>query len=192
MDLITKNLKIVLGSQSPRRKELLSGLGVDFEIRVADIIEDFPTDLAISKVAEFIAKKKLVELQKTSSLDELIICSDTIVVVGNEILGKPFDRNEAEKMLQKLSGKSHLVISGVAMGDSKKTRLFSDETTVSFKQLSEDEIAYYLDNYEPYDKAGSYGVQEWIGMMGITKMEGSYFTVMGFPIHLVYSELKKW
>jgi septum formation protein len=192
MDLIDKKLKLILGSQSPRRKELLSGLNVDFEIRVANIVEDYPSGLPILEVAEFIANKKLDALKKASTSNELIICSDTIVVLGDEILGKPSDRKEAEKMLQSLSGKSHVVISGVAMGDSKKVVVFSDETRVTFKFLTQNEIDYYLDNYEPYDKAGAYGIQEWIGMMGITKMEGSYFTVMGFPIHLIYKELKNW
>jgi septum formation protein len=192
MDIIDKKLKIILGSQSPRREELLRGLDVDFEIRVANIEEDFPSNLPIPEIAEYIANKKLAALKKSSHPNELIICSDTIVVLNNEILGKPSNRNEAEEMLNKLSGKEHTVISGVAMGDSNKHVAFSDETKVTFKPLSQNEIDYYLDNYEPYDKAGSYGVQEWIGMMGITKMEGSYFTVMGLPVHLVYGELKNW
>lgn len=192
MDIIDKNLTITLGSQSPRREELLRGLDIDFKIRVADIVEDFPNDLPIPEIAEYIAKKKLNALKKSGDADELIICCDTIVVLNNEILGKPQDRNEAEEMLHKLSGKCHSVISGVAMSDSNKEITFSDETKVTFKPLTQNEIDYYLDNYEPYDKAGSYGVQEWIGMMGITKMEGSYFTVMGLPIHLVYKELKNW
>ncbi len=192
MDLIDKKYSIILGSQSPRRKELLEGLDIDFEIRVADIVEDFPNDLAIPEVPEFIAKKKLLALKDNAQSNELFICSDTIVVLNNEILGKPQNRMEAEEMLKKLSGNSHVVISGVAMSDSNKEISFSDQTTVTFKALSEFEINYYLDHYKPYDKAGSYGVQEWIGMMGITKMEGSYFTVMGLPIHLVYKELKNW
>lgn len=192
MDLIDTKFNIVLGSQSPRRKELLAGLDIKFEIRVADILEDFPADMPTKEVAEFIAIKKLQELKKSSNHKELIICSDTIVVLNNEILGKPVNREEAESMLRKLSGNSHVVISGVAMSDGNKEISFSDETKVTFKVLSSQEINYYLDNYKPYDKAGSYGVQEYIGMMGITKMEGSYFTVMGLPIHLVYSELKNW
>jgi septum formation protein len=192
MDLISGNLRLILGSQSPRRKELLKGLDVQFDIRVADIIEDFPEDLPIPLVAEYIAKKKLAALKENCQKNDLIICSDTIVVLENEILGKPLNRIEAEIMLKKLSGKVHNVISGVAMGDSTKEVVFSDQTTVTFKELSQDEIDYYLDHYQPYDKAGSYGVQEWIGMTGISKMEGSYFTVMGLPIHLVYQELKNW
>jgi len=190
--MINPNHKIILGSQSPRRKELLAGLDVSFDIRIANIVEDFPADLAIPEIAEFIAKKKLDELFKTAKKNELIICSDTIVVLNEEILGKPIDRQEAKEMLRKLSGNTHVVITGVAMGDNTKQISFSDQTAVTFKILSETEIDYYLDNYKPYDKAGSYGVQEWIGMMGITKMEGSYFTVMGLPIHLVYSELNNW
>lgn len=192
MDLIDQNIQIILGSQSPRRKELLKSLDVNFQIRVADIIEDYPHDLAIPLVAEFIAKKKFSALKEGILPRELIICCDTIVVIDSEIIGKPKDRVEAEEMLKKLSGKTHLVISGVAMGDQTKEIYFSDETKVTFKSLSQSEIDYYLKYYSPYDKAGSYGVQEWIGMIGITKMVGSYFTVMGLPIHMVYEQLKNW
>ncbi len=190
--MINLNHKIILVSQSPRRKELLAGLDLSFNIRIADIVEDFPTELPIPEIAEFIAKKKLDKLFKTAEKNELIICSDTIVVLNEEILGKPTDRKEAREMLRKLSGNTHVVITGVAMGDKRKQISFSDQTAVTFKILSETEIDYYLNNYKPYDKAGSYGVQEWIGMIGITKMEGSYFTVMGLPVHLVYSELNNW
>ncbi|MFA7272896.1 MAG: Maf family protein [Crocinitomicaceae bacterium] len=186
------NRKIILGSQSPRRKELLAGLDIDFTIRVADIVEDFPEDLPIPQIAEYIARKKMHALRDSMREEELIICSDTIVVIHNEILGKPVDRKEATAMLQKLSGNTHKVITGVAMADQFKEISFSDQTLVTFKKLTLEEIDYYLDHYQPYDKAGSYGVQEWIGMMGIVKMDGSYFTVMGLPVHLIYDYLSKW
>jgi septum formation protein len=192
MDLNKKWDKVILGSQSPRRKELLKGLDIEFEIRVADIDESFPVEMKTDEVGEFIAQNKLDAIQRTNNLNELIICSDTIVVLGNEILGKPTDKLDAARMLKKLSGKTHLVISSVAMADTNKKLTFSDKTEVTFKNLSEEEIEYYLENYAPYDKAGSYGVQEWIGMTAITKMDGSYFTVMGLPVHRVYEEMKNW
>ncbi len=184
--------KIILGSQSPRRKELLKGLDIEFDIRVADIDESYPDDLEIRKIAEYIAKNKLKAIQPASKENELIICSDTIVVLNNEILGKPADTFEAKEMLKKLSGQTHTVITAVAMSDNSKEISFSDETKVTFKSLNDQEIDYYLKHYAPYDKAGSYGVQEWIGMMAITNMNGSYFTVMGLPVHKVYEALLNW
>jgi septum formation protein len=192
MDVNKKWNTIVLGSQSPRRKELLKGLNIEFEVRVADIDESFPDSLETEKVAEYIAINKLKALAPHANSNELIICSDTIVVLKNEILGKPTDRVDATRMLEKLSGQTHTVITSVAMSDGWKDLVFSDETKVTFKNLTKTEIKYYLDNYMPYDKAGSYGVQEWIGMVAITKMEGSYFTVMGFPVHKVYEAMVAW
>lgn len=192
MDLNKKWDKIILGSQSPRRKELLAGLDVNFVIQVADIDESYPEDMPSYMVGEFIAKNKLNAIPRTDQKNELIICSDTIVVLGDEILGKPVDKNDAAGMLRKLSGQVHMVISAVAMADANKEVVFSEQTEVTFKTLSEEEIEYYLDNYTPYDKAGSYGVQEWIGMTAITKMNGSYFTVMGLPVHRVYEEMTNW
>lgn len=192
MDLEKKWSRIILGSQSPRRKELLAGLDIQFDIQVADIDEYFSESMETSDVAEFIAKNKLKAIQSLTNEGELIICSDTIVVLDGNILGKPKNKAEATKMLATLSGRTHLVISAVAMADDNKQVSFSDKTEVTFKDLSSEEIDYYLSNYEPYDKAGSYGVQEWIGMMGITNMNGSYFTVMGLPVHRVYETLKSW
>lgn len=192
MDLNTKWKRIVLGSQSPRRKELLAALDIEFEIRVADIDECYPADMETEQIGEFIAKNKLYALQGQNPTDELIICSDTLVVLGTEILGKPANKQEAKEMLQKLSGATHRVITAVAMADSRKQLAFSDETRVTFKTLASEEIDYYLDRYAPYDKAGSYGVQEWIGMTAITHMDGSYFTVMGLPVHRVYDAMLNW
>ncbi len=192
MDLNKKWDKIILGSQSPRRKELLSGLDIDFEVRVADIDESYPSSLEIDKVAEYIAMNKLKALSPSSNKNELIICSDTIVVLNEEILGKPVDKTDAQQMLEKLSGQTHTVITAVAISDGNQEKVFSDSTKVTFKTLSNSEIEYYLENYTPYDKAGSYGVQEWIGMMAIIKMEGSYFNVMGLPVHKVYETLVAW
>ncbi len=191
MDVINK-YKIILGSQSPRRKELLSGLDIPFEIRVPDVDESFSDSMPINEIAEFIALKKWNTLIQEAKQDELVICCDTIVVVGNEILGKPKDKQEGKEMLQKLSGKQHTVISGVVMGTLTDRISFSDKTNVYFSEINEDELEYYLENYRPYDKAGSYGVQEWIGMMAIKKMEGSFYNVMGLPVHKVYTALKNW
>lgn len=192
MDLNSKWDRIVLGSQSPRRKELLAGLDIQFDVEVANIDESYPNDLPIPQVAEYIAKNKLKALHNPSKKSELVICSDTIVVLKEEILGKPKHEEEANRMLQRLSGQTHTVISAVAMVDDQKEISFSDETKVTFKDLTNEEIDYYLANYVPYDKAGSYGVQEWIGMMAIQNMNGSYFTVMGLPVHKVYEQLVTW
>ena len=191
MDVI-KKYKIILGSQSPRRKELLSGLDIPFEIRVPDVDESFSDAMPTNEIAEFIALQKWNILMKEAKKDELVICCDTIVVLGNEILGKPKDKQEGKEMLRKLSGKRHTVISGVVMGTLSEKISFSDETQVYFTALGEDELDYYLENYRPFDKAGSYGVQEWIGMIAIEKMEGSFYNVMGLPIHKVYTALKNW
>ncbi len=192
MDLNKKWDKIILGSQSPRRKELLEGLDIRFEIKVANIDESYPSEMPKEEIAEFIANNKLTAIQKITPPNQLIICSDTVVVLNNEILEKPKDKGDAENMLAKLSGQTHVVVSAVAMTDGRKQLSFSDETEVTFKTLTEEEIDYYLTHYAPYDKAGSYGVQEWIGMMGISNMNGSYFTVMGLPVHKVYDALKNW
>ena len=191
MDLI-KNHKIILGSQSPRRKELLAGLDIPFVVRVADIDESFPSTMSIPKIAEYVATNKWKALISDSKEDELIICSDTVVALGDTILEKPKDKEDGKRMLGELSGKMHTVITGVALGTKNNFRSFSDSTDVCFVELSEDEIDYYLSNYEPYDKAGSYGVQEWIGMMAIEKLEGSFYNVMGLPVQKLYQVLKNW
>ncbi len=191
MDVINQ-FKIILGSQSPRRKELLSGIDIPFEIRIPDVDESFPDSLPKEVIAEYIAELKWRALIEKASEKELILCCDTIVVIDDEILGKPANKEEGLVMLRKLSGKKHIVISGVVMGTKHKKISFSDETQVYFAHLEEDELIYYLENYAPYDKAGSYGVQEWIGMMAIEKMEGSFYNVMGLPVHKVYRALKNW
>ncbi|MEJ6492610.1 MAG: Maf family protein [Flavobacteriales bacterium] len=191
MDVI-KNHTIILGSQSPRRKKLLAGLDIPFEVRVADIDESFPSNMPIPKIAEYVATQKWKALISNSKDDELIICSDTVVVLDKTILEKPKDKKDGKQMLQKLSGQKHTVITGVALGTRNEFHSFSDSTHVYFANLSAEEIDYYLDNYEPYDKAGSYGVQEWIGMMAIEKLEGSYYNVMGLPVQKLYQVLKNW
>lgn len=181
--------KIILASNSPRRRELLGGLGIDFEVRVLkDIDESFPTNLPALEVAQYIAEKKAAAY--TASDGELILTADTIVVVGEEILGKPHDAADARRMLRLLSGRTHQVVTGVCLHAADKRRSFSVVSDVEFKQLSEEEIDYYVDRYRPFDKAGAYGIQEWIGYIGVTSLRGSYFNVMGLPIQRIYEELR--
>lgn len=184
------NKKIILASNSPRRKELLKGLDVDFEIRIIKgIDEHYPPHLPPRKVAQYIAGKKAEAY--TIGQEELLITADTIVVVGNEILGKPKDEAEASFMLRKLSGKTHHVVTGVCLATTTERRLFDVCTEVTFKELSDTEINYYISHYHPLDKAGAYGIQEWIGYIGVTALNGSYFNVMGLPVQRIYQEIKR-
>lgn len=181
-------MKIILASNSPRRKELLGGLGVDFEVKVLKgVDESYPESLLATDVAEYIAAEKAAAY--TVKDDELLITADTVVIVGRDILGKPADAADACGMLRELSGKTHQVVTGVCLTTSKEQRRFSVTTDVTFKQLSDAEINYYVDKYKPYDKAGAYGIQEWIGYIGVTALSGSYYNVMGFPVQRVYEEL---
>ena len=186
-----KQYHIVLASNSPRRRELLGGLGIDFQVKVLpDVSENFPENLPVERVAEFIAKEKAEAYREAMQANELIITADTIVVVGSEVLGKPAGPDEARSMLQKLSGCSHQVITGVCLTTLQEQRCFSVTTHVTFKQLSQEEIDYYIATYQPFDKAGAYGIQEWIGYIGVTRLEGSYFNVMGLPVQRIYTELQ--
>lgn len=186
--------KIVLASQSPRRHQLLKGLDIEFDIVVKPTNEDFDPTMTVEKVPEFLAIHKAEqfqsELEKNPSL--LIITADTVVAIENSILNKPTDRNDAIKMLKTLSGKMHTVITGVCIKTLNKTVSFSTHTKVFFKQLEDTEIEYYIDHYAPYDKAGSYGVQEWIGYICIDKIEGSYYNVMGLPVQDLYEHLRNF
>ena len=182
--------KIVLASNSPRRKELLAGLGFDFEVRVIDgIDESYPASLPAAQVAQYIAEKKADAYRATLRPDELIITADTVVIVGDDILGKPADAADAARMLREISGRTHQVTTGVSLLTLQKQRSFSVTTDVTFKQLSDEEIVYYVENYRPFDKAGAYGIQEWIGYVGVTGLRGSYFNVMGLPVQRIYSEM---
>ena len=180
---------IVLGSQSPRRKELFAGLNLPFSIEVREIDESFPGDMIPETVPEYLAKLKALPFRPDFINDRLLITADTIVLIEGQILGKPLDYPHAFKMLQHLSGKRHVVVTGVCLTSVEKQNTFSDHTDVWFKNLSDEEIDYYLTHYHPYDKAGSYGVQEWIGYVAIEKIEGSYFNVMGLPVQRLYEEL---
>ena len=185
-----KGKKLILGSQSPRRKELLASLDLDFKVITKNIDETYPNGLSNKEIAEYLANLKSTVFKPKSN--EIIITADTIVCVGNEILGKPSRKIEAIQMLKKLSDRAHEVITGVSIKSMNNEYTFSDTTSVHFGKLTYDEIDYYIDTYKPYDKAGSYGIQEWIGQIGITKIEGSYFNVMGLPVHRVYAELLKF
>lgn len=183
--------KIILASNSPRRKELLAGIDVPFEVRVMDgIDESYPDTLPIQDIAEYIAKKKATAYRETMAGDELVITADTIVVLGSKVMGKPHDANEASSMLRQLSGQTHQVITGVTLTTKERQMSFSVETDVTFKNLSDEEIDYYVTHYRPFDKAGAYGIQEWIGHIGVTGMSGSYFNVMGLPVQRIYEALK--
>jgi septum formation protein len=183
--------KIILASNSPRRKELLAGIDVPFEVRVMDgIDESYPNTLPIQDIAEYIAKKKATAYRETMAGDELVITADTIVVLGSKVMGKPHDANEASCMLRQLSGQTHQVITGVTLTTQERQMCFSVETDVTFKNLSDEEIDYYVIHYRPFDKAGAYGIQEWIGHIGVTGMSGSYFNVMGLPVQRIYEALK--
>ncbi len=194
--MILENLKgkqVILASQSPRRQELLKGIGVDFKVLVKNgIEEDFDPEMHFSEVATYLARKKASAYNQEIADNAIIITADTIVCTDNDILNKPADRVDAVRMLRCLSGKQHKVITGVCIKSSMYESCFSAESIVFFKDLESYEIDYYVDNFKPYDKAGAYGIQEWIGYIGITRIEGSYFNVMGFPIQMVYEELKKF
>ena len=180
--------KLILASNSPRRKELLGGLGIPFEVRVLQgIDETYPDTIPSNEIAEFIATNKAKAYEV--SADEILITADTVVIVDDEILGKPADADDARQMLRKLSGKSHHVITGVCLKGYDKQKTFSVDTEVTFKTLSETEIDYYVTHYKPFDKAGAYGIQEWIGYIGVTSLLGSYFNVVGFPVQRIYDEL---
>ena len=187
------NYKLILASNSPRRKELLAGLGMPFEVRVLqDIDEQYPDDLPVNEVARYIAKEKADAYRRIIGPDELVITADTVVIVGDEILGKPVDEADAVRMLKLLSGRTHQVKTGVCLLTVEKESCFDVTTDVTFKALSDDEIHYYVDHYRPFDKAGAYGIQEWIGYIGVTGLHGSYYNVMGLPVQRIYQELTKY
>ena len=191
--MVAKDYKIILASNSPRRKELLAGIDVQFEVRVIqDIDESYPADLPTKDIAEYISHKKAAVYQQQMAPDELIITADTIVVLGNEVMGKPHDEADARRMLGELSGRTHQVITGVTLTTIQKQISFSVETDVTFKALSDSEIDYYVSHYKPFDKAGAYGIQEWIGHIGVTGLQGSYFNVMGLPVQRIYEALSNF
>ena len=181
-----------MASGSPRRRELLAGLDIDFEVRVLpDVDESYPEGLTGVEIAQAISRKKADAYRKTLQDKELIITADTIVYMRGEVIGKPTDEEEARNMLRKLSGRVHQVVTGVTLLSKDFERSFVSVSNVTFSKLTNDEIEYYVNNYHPLDKAGAYGIQEWIGFVGVERIEGSYFNVMGLPIQRLYQELKK-
>ena len=189
----TKRKKIILGSNSPRRKELLAGLDIDFQVDTRNTFEEtYDTGTPQERIPEILSEGKSYGFHRPLENDEILITSDTLVLCGKHVMGKPHSREEAIDMIRHLSGCEHKVITAITLRDSACCRTLSDTALVHFRNLTDREIEYYVDKYRPFDKAGAYGIQEWIGYMGIDKIEGSYFTIMGLPVHLVYQELVKF
>ena len=189
--MLQLNKPLVLASNSPRRQQLMRDAGFEFTVKVKDTNEDFPKTMPAQEVPAYLARKK-AEAFRQELNNEIVITADTIVVIENEILNKPKDVIEASQMLRKLSGRQHQVITGVCLMTQENTESFIDIAQVFFKELTDFEIDYYIKTCRPFDKAGAYGVQDFIGMVGIPRMEGSYFTVMGLPVHKVYEALSKY
>jgi septum formation protein len=187
-----KNKRVILASKSPRRTELLRGLGLDFISKTKDTEEDFPEDMDPFFVPRYLAEKKALAFKEDLEEQDLLITADTVVIVDGTILNKPTDTAEALRMLEKLSGNVHQVVTGVCMMDWRKTVIFEDQTEVHFKALDREELLDYIERFQPFDKAGAYGVQEWIGYVAVYKMVGSFYNVMGLPVHRIYEELKRW
>ena len=185
------NRPIVLASSSPRRQYLMKEAGFNFTTEKPDVDESFPKDLPVDQVARYLAEKK-AEYFRLTMKDEIVVTADTVVILNDEIINKPEDRTEAIRMLTALSGKTHIVMTGVCILSKEREESFDDLTVVTFQALKQKEIEFYVDSYKPYDKAGAYGAQDWIGMVAIQKIVGSYFNVMGLPIHKVYEHLTNW
>ena len=184
--------KVILASGSPRRRELMAGLGVNYEVRILpDVDESYPNTLQGEEIPLYIAKEKADAYIPMMQPDELIITADTIVWLDGKVLGKPRDREDALQMLRTMSGRTHKVFTGVCITTTDWQRSFTAQTEVRFATLSEDEIIYYIDNFKPMDKAGAYGVQEWIGFIGVENISGSYYNIMGLPVQKLYRELLK-
>lgn len=183
---------IILGSASPRRKELLQEIGLEFKIKTTDKDEKHPNDIDDNKIAEFLAKQKSSFLSEDLKDNELLITADTIVSFNNQLLHKPINKDSAFQTLSKLSGNTHKVITGVCIKTKQKEVVFSTTTKVIFNQISDKEINFYINNYNPFDKAGAYGIQDWIGQIGIKKIEGSYSNVVGLPTSELYEHLKSF
>ena len=182
---------IILASKSPRRQELLRGMGVDFEILTKETPEDFPADLPLDEVPKYLSlQKSLAFTDEELPTEYLLITSDTVVICEGEILGKPKDREEAARMLQLLSGKTHHVVTGVTVRSAEKCESFAVSSNVTFAELNDEEIDHYIEHCKPFDKAGAYGIQEWIGYVGICGLEGSFYNVMGLPTRKLYECLK--
>ena len=187
-----KNYNFILGSNSPRRKEILKEIGLEFSIYPSNIDENFNKEIELKDIPVFLAEKKANALKNKLKENDILITADTIVIYKNELLSKPENSYQAKEMLEKLSGKSHKVITGVCLLSKNNKSIFSSKTIVTFNDLDKFEIEFYVNKYKPFDKAGSYGIQEWIGLIGVKKIEGSYTNVVGLPASMVYTELKKF
>ncbi|WP_196892693.1 Maf-like protein [Aureivirga marina] len=186
---LLENKKIILASKSPRRQQFFKDLGIDFTVKTKEVEEIYPEELEGEEITNYLAELKALAFDEELQDDEILVTSDTIVWLKGKALGKPKDKKDAFMMLQKLSGRKHKVITSVCLKSKNKVLTFSETTVVHFEKLSSEEIDFYLDTYKPYDKAGSYGIQDWIGLIGVKKIKGSYFNVVGLPVHRVYREL---
>ena len=188
-----KGKKIILGSNSPRRKELLAGLDIEFTVDTGNTFEEvYSEDTPHERIPEVLSEGKSYGFHRALEEGEILITSDTLVLCGDRVMGKPHSREEAIDMLRCLSGREHKVITAITVRDCESCTTSSDTAIVRFKELTANEIEYYIDNFKPFDKAGAYGIQEWIGYIGIGQIQGSFFTIMGLPVHLVYQELLKF
>ena len=187
----TKGKKIILGSASPRRRELLAGLDLEFTVDTGNTFDEvYDDDVPTDDIPSVLSKGKSYGFHRVLENDEILITSDTLVLCADRVMGKPHSREEAIDMLKTLSGRDHKVITAITIRDNTKCRTYSETAVVHFKSITNSEIEYYVDAYKPFDKAGAYGIQEWVGYIGIDRIDGSYFTIMGLPVHLVYSELQ--
>ena len=187
-----KNYRIILGSRSPRRQQMLHELGLDFDIVLKEYTETYPEGLDGKSIAEFLSHQKAVMFLDTMAENEIVITADTIVWCNNKVLGKPLDYYDAEYMLREISGNTHEVITGVTLLSCLKEKTFSVSSKVTFDDLSPEEISFYINKYQPFDKAGAYGIQEWIGLIACSRIEGSYFNVVGLPVRTLYKELQQF
>lgn len=186
------NYRIILASQSPRRQQLLRELGLKFDVVVKDYTETYPEGLRGEAIAEFVARGKAGSFKNEISENEIVIAADTIVWCNNKVLGKPVNKEDAIRILEEISDNTHEVITGVSLLSSAREHTFSVSTKVTFEAFSPEDILYYIDNFKPYDKAGAYGIQEWIGLTACSHIEGSYFNVVGLPVQRLYIELQKF
>ncbi len=186
------NYRIILASRSPRRQQLLRELGLNFEVVIREFNESFPDDLTGEEIARYIAHEKAILFKKEITDNEIVITADTIVWCNKKVLGKPADHEDATRILKEISGNTHEVITGVTLLSKSKELTFSESTKVTFESIAEDEISYYIEKYKPYDKAGAYGIQEWIGIIACSHIDGSYFNVVGLPVQRLYKELQNF
>ena len=184
--------KLILASKSPRRKQLLEMAGIPFTIQTKEVEEDYPADLPVMEVAPFLARKKARACADFIKDEAIVLSADSVVIQGQTIYGKPVDKKDAQRILRSLSGQMHTVVTGVCLLSKEKEKVFAGHSKVYFDKLTEEEIEFYIDNYQPFDKAGAYAIQEWIGLCKINKIEGTYANIMGLPVDMVYKELQEF